>query len=70
MKGILSGLATLCKNNIIHRDIKPENIMLGESGKIKIVDFGFAYELNSELIFKMCGTHGYFAPELLDKDVN
>lgn len=47
MKGILTGLAALCKNNIIHRDIKPENIMISETGKIKIVDFGLATELNS-----------------------
>jgi len=27
---------------IIHRDIKPENIMLDETGRIKLVDFGWS----------------------------
>lgn len=47
MRGILTGIAALCSNNIVHRDIKPENIMISESETIKIVDFGFANELNS-----------------------
>mmetsp|Transcript_7463 Transcript_7463/g.11053 ORF Transcript_7463/g.11053 Transcript_7463/m.11053 type:complete len:1152 (+) Transcript_7463:347-3802(+) len=37
---VLKGLVYLHKKRIIHRDIKPENILVTQSGKIKISDFG------------------------------
>ena len=56
---------------IVHRDIKPENIILNPiSGKIKLVDFGFATNLNSSNhVYPHCGTPGFAAPELLDKTI-
>ena len=35
-------MKALDKENIVHRDLKPENILQGESGELKIGDFGFA----------------------------
>lgn len=45
IKGILSSVNYLHKNDIMHRDLKPENILLEnnmEFDQIKIIDFGSA----------------------------
>jgi serine/threonine protein kinase len=69
---ILDGLAHAHERGVIHRDIKPSNIMLlGETSKAKIVDFGIAKVLpesgkeiqkltNTGAIF---GTLDYMSPE-------
>ena len=36
---------TLHANGICHGDIKPENIYIGSQGEVKLIDFGFAAEL-------------------------
>lgn len=63
---IALALEALHSNNCIYRDLKPENILLDAHGHIKLTDFGLS---NSNLIndkaFSICGTPGYFAPEVL-----
>jgi outer membrane protein assembly factor BamB/tRNA A-37 threonylcarbamoyl transferase component Bud32 len=48
---------------IIFRDIKPSNIMLGGSGRIRLVDFGIARLFQSGQKGTMIGTEGYSPPE-------
>jgi len=71
IRSILSAIVYLTSKGIIHRDLKPDNILIGEVGKVKFVDFGFATSLHkNEHIFRKCGTPGYIAPEVFKYDQN
>ena len=51
---------------IIHRDIKPENVLLSESNKIKLTDFGWSnYVEDTSIRSTYCGTPVYLAPEMI-----
>lgn len=55
--------------SITHRDIKPENILV-ESRQpfhVRLADFGFANDTPGMNSF--CGTEGYAAPEIYDKNI-
>lgn len=59
-------LAFAHKNNIIHRDVKPSNILLENSGRVVLTDFGIARltgqpDLTPENL--PVGTPAYAAPE-------
>jgi len=63
---ISCGLYFLNKLNLIHRDLKPHNILISESGNIKIADFGFVKEYDSNnMLDTLCGSPIYMAPEIL-----
>lgn len=47
---------------ISHRDLKPENILMSESFDLKVADFGFGS--NAETNSSRKGTQAYMAPEI------
>jgi serine/threonine protein kinase len=65
------GLHYLHSNGICHRDLKPENILLDKDFNAKIIDFGFAVELEGREKDGYCrsliGTTSYMAPEILNR---
>ena len=53
---------------VIHRDVKPANILLTESGRVKLADFGIAKSaegLDHTVAGTVVGTPAYLAPERL-----
>ena len=75
---ILAALQHAHAMDIVHRDIKPENVLVesavGTEENVRVVDFGLAKFLKSQLKITMgavLGTPNYMAPELTrDVDID
>jgi serine/threonine protein kinase len=63
---IIDGLRYMHSKGILHRDVKLDNILLDETGKLKICDFGVSrFSKPGQLMTEQCGTPAYIAPEIL-----
>lgn len=49
---------------ILYRNLKPENMLLDREGNCKVIDFGFAKEVEHRT-WTLCGTPEYLAPEII-----
>lgn len=66
MLQLTSAIACAHESYIIHRDIKPQNVIILEDGRLKIMDFGIAAQLNSNELTQtnsVMGTVYYLPPE-------
>jgi hypothetical protein len=58
-------LAAVHRHGLLHGDVKTENVMREVSGRIVLMDFGAARELDEAQTSVVTGTLNYLAPEVL-----
>jgi serine/threonine protein kinase len=74
MRQVVSAVAHLHSKKIAHCDLKPDNLLFLDEkadSPIKVIDFGMSkFRKRREFHAKLCGTHYYIAPEVLDGKYN
>ncbi len=63
---LADGLEAAHKKGVIHRDLNPTNVIVGQQGRVRIVDFGLAKLSFSSLLTEsglLLGTANYVSPE-------
>jgi serine/threonine-protein kinase len=62
----LTGLAYAHGNRVVHRDIKPSNIIIGKNERVKLLDFGLAFQGRTSDLTRtglIMGSLHYMSPE-------
>jgi eukaryotic-like serine/threonine-protein kinase len=67
LKQLADGLTTLHEAGCIHRDLKPTNVLVTNEGRVVILDFGLALDVDDAAFqqnqSKFAGTPYYMSPE-------
>lgn len=64
---LLSALRHMHAAGVVHRDIKPQNVLIDESGRARLSDFGIAQPSDATALTRtghVLGTERYLAPEV------
>lgn len=64
-KELTSVLSWLHRRKLLHLDVKPDNVLVEDSGRLVLLDFGLARHINpnASLSQAFAGTPAYMAPE-------
>ena len=64
---IIEAVEYIHDNNIVHRDLKPENVLIDNTQRIRICDFGFGnvFKERHQVLSTYCGSPFYAAPEMV-----
>ena len=65
----LSSLDYIHSRNIIHGDLKPSNILFDELGNLRLVDFGLAVHLKTDIKRRSSGTLEFAPPEIIRQGI-
>ncbi|HHT32685.1 MAG TPA: serine/threonine protein kinase, partial [Corynebacterium sp.] len=63
---VLRALSLAHDRSMVHRDIKPENVLISDSGRVKLADFGLVRAAADSKVTSnsvIVGTVGYLSPE-------
>jgi eukaryotic-like serine/threonine-protein kinase len=61
---VVAGLRAAHEAGVIHRDLKPHNILVSNTGRVVITDFGLARHIDdAESRARLIGTPAFWAPE-------
>lgn len=66
MEQLTSAIQHAHEMGLVHRDIKPQNVLIDQSGKIKVTDFGIAVALSATALTQtnsVLGSVHYLSPE-------
>jgi serine/threonine-protein kinase len=66
LEPVLAALGAAHRAGLVHRDMKPENVLIGDSGGVKVADFGLVRAVDTQTSAStgaLLGTVSYLAPE-------